>query len=167
MALGVPCKKSAVFATGTFNLLIFSTGDVPSLTAIAVRSGLAAPVGAAILLSPCTPRGLGGVPPRPPAVPLTATAVATEQIPVSEGFLYSNGKRGAASPLFALLSVTEGMRRTRQRPSTIPSGNAQRPGQRRSRRTPNRLHPFKILFSRTHLEVILHDAQIDHCVSVD
>ena len=34
MALGVPCKKSAVFATGTFNLLIFSTGDVPSLTAL-------------------------------------------------------------------------------------------------------------------------------------
>ena len=40
MALGVPCKKSAVFATGTFNLLIFSTGDVPSLTA--KRNGIAA-----------------------------------------------------------------------------------------------------------------------------
>lgn len=36
MALGVPCKKSAVFATGTFNLLIFSTGDVPSLTAVSL-----------------------------------------------------------------------------------------------------------------------------------
>lgn len=33
MALGVPCKKNAVFATGTFNVLISSIGDVPSLTA--------------------------------------------------------------------------------------------------------------------------------------
>ena len=34
MALGVPCKKNAVFATGTFNVLISSIGDVPSLTAL-------------------------------------------------------------------------------------------------------------------------------------
>lgn len=151
-------------------------------------------------------------------------SVATEQIPVSEGFLYSHGKkrRSLAPICFALgdrgnaqdapASEHNPVNRARPLPSVTtlpgeppparqtltfehaslnnptdnqhltPTRRAQSAARERAEHikphssitqstsrcsTINRLHPFKILFPRTHLEVILNDAQIDHCVSVD